>query len=209
MFTSTESELNALQQTRLAVLTELRAWKGLMELLADTFHNRYPPRGQWHGWTLHVVRCSRSKSCLMCPHAVVWRKYYISNLSDAKRTTALLAGNSPRKLAFIWGNGPSDICRTGLPPHLFLRSETRRAFKEYEAVRSVIMATHHDLADAHKRLLLRIQSLNRRTKTASSGPYLYKWLALATEAADARASISRQIWSLRLDRSQGESRTVL
>ena len=36
MFTSTESELNALQQTRLTILTELRAWKGLMDLLATS-----------------------------------------------------------------------------------------------------------------------------------------------------------------------------
>lgn len=209
MFTSTESELNALQQTRLTILTELRAWKGLMDLLADTFHTRYPPRGQWHGWTLHVIRCSKSKSCLMCPHAVVWRKYYLAKLSEAKKKSVLSEGKSLRKVAFIWGNKPSEICRSGLPPRLFLRPETRETFNKFEEFRSAIMVAHHELADAHKRLLLRIRKLEQRQKLSQAGPYLYKWLSLASEAADARASISRQIWSLRLDKSQGESRTVL
>lgn len=204
-----ESELNALQQAKSSVLTELRAWKNLMELLADTFHTRFPPRGKWHGWTLHLVRCSRSKACPMCPHAIVWRKYYITKLSGAKRAATLTAGRSPRKLAFIWGNAPSDICRTRLPPRLYLRPQTRETFKQFETSRSVIMATHHELADAHKRILLRIHRLEHRHEVSHSGPYLYKWLALVTEAGDARASISRQIWSLRLDKSQGESRTAL
>ena len=139
MFTSTESELNALQQTRLTILTELRAWKGLMDLLADTFHTRYPPRGQWHGWTLHVIRCSKSKSCLMCPHAVVWRKYYLAKLSEAKKKSVLSEGKSLRKVAFIWGTKPSEICRSGLPPRLFLRPETRETFNKFEEFRSAIM----------------------------------------------------------------------
>lgn len=203
-----ESELNALQQAKCSVSTELRAWKSLMELLADAFHTRFPPRGQWQGWTLHLVRCARSKACPMCPHAVVWRKYYIAKLSGTKRTAALMAGNSPRKLAFIWGNAPSDICRTGLPPRLSLRPQTRETFKQFEMARSVIMATHHELADAHKRILLRLHRLEHRQKVSHSGPYLYKWFALASEAADDRAAISRQIWALRLDTSQ-KSRTTL
>lgn len=204
-----ESELNALQQAKSSVLTELRAWKNLMELLADTFHTRFPPRGKWHGWTLHLVRCSRSKACPMCPHAIVWRKYYITKLSGAKRAAALKADKNLRKLAFIWGNDPSDICRTGLPPRLSLRPQTRETFKRFETSRSVIMATHHELADAHKRILLRLHRLEHCGKVSLSGPYLYKWLALVTEAADARNSISRQIWALRLDTSQGDSHTFL
>lgn len=71
------------------------------------------------------------------------------------------------------------------------------------------MATHHELADAHKRILLRLHRLEHGQKVSHSGPYLYKWLALVSEAADARISISRRIWALRLDSSQGESRTTL
>lgn len=204
---STESELNALQQARFTVLTELRAWKGLMDLLADAFHTCYPPRGQWHGWTLHVVRCSRSKTCPMCPHAVVWRKYYIANLSEAKRSSALSEGKTLRKVAFIWGNKPSETCRSGLPPLLFLRSETREVFNKFEEARAALMVTHHALADAHKRILLRIHHLEHRTKPISSGPYIYTWLSLATEAADARAAISRQIWALRLGGTHEVNRT--
>ena len=147
--------------------------------------------------------------CPMCPHAVIWRKYYIAKLSGTKRTAALTADKSPRKLAFIWGNASTDICRTGLPPSLSLRSQTRETFKQFEKARSVIMATHHELADAHKRILLRLHRLEHGQKVSHSGPYLYKWLALVSEAADARISISRRIWALRLDSSQGESRTTL
>lgn len=204
---STECELNTLQQARITVLTELRAWKGLMELLVDTFHTRYPPRGQWHGWTLHVVRCARSKQCPMCPHAIVWRKYYIAKLSERKRTSTLAEEKSLRQAAFIWGNKPSETCRSGLPPRLFLRPETREVFNKFEEARAALMVTHHALADAHKRILLRIHHLEHRTKPVSSGPYIYTWLSLAAEAAEARASISRQIWALRLGSTHEVIRT--
>lgn len=190
------SELEALQEVRGVILPELKAWKMLMDQLADAFHHRFPPRGLWHGWTLHVVRCARSKKCQMCPHGIVWRKYYIVALSDSKRFEARANGKNLRKLSFIWGNKPEDICRKSLPPHLYLRPEIRKVFMQYEEVRSTIMNTHHALSNAHKNILLRMYRLERFYTTSLTEPYLYKWKCLAFESADMRTSTTARIWQL-------------
>lgn len=142
------------------VSVELKDWKVLMEDLAGAFYTAFPATRRY-GWTLHLRKCAASKGCDMCPHSISWVRYYYVKLSKEKKDEMKKAGQEPPNSVLSWDNTSSGKVMDGLPTRLKLTKADKRAYRQYEAVRSEIMFQHRALSHLRKRLLARVRNVGK------------------------------------------------
>lgn len=96
-----------------------------MRQLTQAVQEAWPPN-KYSGWALVLRNCAKSKQCTMCPHNMLWRKYY------GKKT-------------FLWARG-ADAYATILPvDKLYCSKQKRKALVEAEVLRLAIMEKHTSL----------------------------------------------------------------
>ncbi len=120
------------------VTQEILAWKTLMVSLKKIFGDACPPIRGHSGWALTLSTCAQGKQCDMCPHGLVWRKYYYKD-------------------NFIWGRNERISGLKKLPmAKLGCSREKYTIYAKAEELRQIIMKSHMQLVHIRKTLLGRI-----------------------------------------------------
>lgn len=141
-----------LRAMRKNVSKELVDWKTLMKDLAGAFYKQFPAIKKY-GWTLHLRYCAKSKGCAMCPHSIIWARYYHVNLHEETKLHLIQAGEKAPKSKISWDNSKYGTDEDNLPKRLMVSKKDRATHKEFEAVRATIMGQHQALSSLHRRLL--------------------------------------------------------
>lgn len=168
------------------VEADLRFWKRMMEDLAHLFQEQFPPKsGAKYFWTLVVRKCAASKNCHMCPHSIVWRRYFKpkGRRRDYWTSTA--------------ENGKEAIERH-LPKELRVTAEIREMFLEFESLRKAIMQEHGELARIRMRLLALNREAEKKVRPISkTGLFNIMRDLLRTDEA-VKSGIDDRVWKLRV-----------
>ncbi len=167
------------------VEADLRFWKRMMEDLAHLFQEQFPPKsGTKYFWVLVVRKCAASKHCRMCPHSIVWRRYF----KPKGKRRGYWASTSE--------DGSKNIERR-LPKSLRVAAGIRTLFQEFEDVRKVIMREHGELAKIRMRLLALKREAEKKDRPADkTGLFNIMCDLLKTDDA-VKAEINDNIWKLR------------
>lgn len=177
---------NEIERVLIGVEGDLRFWKRMMGDLAHLFQKQFPPKsGTKHVWLLVVQKCAASKNCTMCPHSIVWRRYFYPTGERKKRR-------------LFGGKGKGSIERR-LPQKMRLTTEIRKIFEDFEEVRKIIMLEHGHLAKIRKRLLALKREAKKRGGEVSANGMANLMRDLKKADRNLKDVVEDRIWNLRLE----------
>ncbi len=181
------------------VTAELREWKTIMQDLAYAFYRQFPAIRKY-GWTLHLRKCAESKRCEMCPHSIIWARYYYVKLSEEKKKEIVNAGKEAPKWKMSWDNSEEGNFSNRLPKRLRVSRKDHGIYREFEAVRIEIMAQHRELGKLRKKLANTQQHFppgHTRPVSYFTHPLLRTYFMVVLPSLQIKQEVIRKIKDLR------------
>ena len=180
---------------------DLKFWKASMTELAALFHDIFPPvAALTSGWTLHLRKCAKLKNCTMCPHSLVWRKFFYQRVTDETYERA----GVKRRNKFMWGRKKEHVLNS-FPADLRLSRDVHEMFWEIEKMRIVIMQEHRQLAMTRNRLLALKREADKRRDNQGLAPtaklevsILRNLTDLVTSDRPSKREVMGKLWDMRV-----------